>query len=505
MLISACAILSSCDDGDGDKETGTPLGGDGWYSDVDFKNQTIKIDQSINDWPSNSLPNASKYTEGPDKKGEDEVQNLCFDRNLTVAATLNLDLNFRHTDVPYDGIMPYYDPLFATSSVPDLIINEAWPVLQMALNGQLVNAKTTNTEKYGENYFNFDAEIGEDERECWRNDYMEGLTLDDSKIYGVAGDYFMDVLRKAHCLYLNTELFSSTLANGTNWRTVDEFYDYVERRLFTFDDLILMTGLAWTDNGTTEGVTDDKDIVGFLYDNNSAILVGMIYTADIPVVMESGDTYSINTSSLAISTFTDKILKVTTANGVLGKNSHSYDFRQKFTANEVLFVNTFTMGDLEVTAFKNMEKKAAIVYPMASKANGEYRTHVHDSAEIGYIPVNPQNPTRFSMTSAFLQLACELSSPIVDVYFNEALKYRDNTDSAAVKMLDVIYETIDSPYNQFVVNQIATEGSSSHNIYAIIKESIQTGQDKSAQLYNANVGTYEEGLRKLIEKFNGLS
>ncbi len=503
MLFLALAALSACDDTPDSSVTGSALEGEGWYSNVDFKGETLKIDQSINDWPQYALPNASKYTMGPETKGEDEVQNLCYDRNLTVAATLNLKLKFNTVDVRYDGIMPYYDNLFSTNTVPDLIINEVYPVLMMALNGQLVNVQNKNAAKYGENYFNFNVKVGEDEEKCWYNFYMEGITLDESKMYAVAGDYFTDVIRKAHCLYLNTELFESKIA-GPRWQNVQAFYDYVERRLWCYDDFASMIELAWEDMGTSEGIADERDVLGFLYDNNSAVLVGMIYTADIPVVVEGASGLSINTSTQKISGFTDSLLKITTSNGVYGENSHTYNFRQKFTSNEVLFVNTFTLGDLEVAAFKNMETKAAIVYPMVSRSSGEYGTYVHDSAEVGYIPVNPQNPTRFSMTSAFLQLACELSNPIVDVYFNEALKYRDNTDAAAVRVLDVIYETISSPYNDLVLTQIATLGNAEYEVQGIVVESIKAKQDKSGQLYNANLPAYELGLRTLVEKFNAL-
>ncbi len=505
-LISCLAILSSCDDGNGDKETGTKIDTPGWYSDVDFKAAKLKIDQSINLWDmTNSIDNAAKYTQGPQQKGEDEVQNLCYDRNLAVEATLNLTLDFRTTDLKYSDIMPYYDNLFSTATVPDIIINDVYPVIPMALNGQLVNAKNTNSSKYGENYFNFDAKIGEEDQECWYNYFMEGLTLDENKIYAVAGDYFMDVIRSAHCLYLNTELFATKVAPGSRWSNVGDFYDYVERRLWTYDDFANMANLAWDDGiGTSEGITDQEDVLGFLH-NNSAGLFPFVFGAQISVVSEGQNGLQINQSSLSLSNFITSLINLTSMDGVLAVDSTSYNFRQKFTSNEALFVGSYWMGDLEFSSFKNMEKKAAIVYPMARTANGEYRTYVHDSAEIGYIPINTMNPANFSMASAFLQLSCELSTPIIDVYFNEALKYRDNTDSAAVKMLDVIHETIDSSYNQFVIGQIATLGNAENRVFDIVQESVKADQDKSAQLYAANITAYEAGLRALVEKFNGLS
>ncbi len=508
VLVSSLSILSSCNKpGGGGKETVSGLAGEGqWYSDVDFRGDKLRIDQSINVWnTTSSIDNAAKYTQGPQQKGEDEVQNLCYDRNLTVEATLNLTLDFRTTNLKYNEIMPYYDNLFSTATVPDIIINDVYPVLPMALNGQLVNVKNTNTSKYGQNYFNFDAVIGEEDQECWYDYFMEGLTLDENKIYAVAGDYFMDVIRSAHCLYMNTELFMTKIAPGSNWSDVSDFYNHVERRLWTFDDIANMAFLAWDDGvGTSEGITDEEDVLGLLF-NSGAGLFPFVFGAQIDVVVEGQNGLQINQSSQQVSNFVEKLLVLTDSDGVLPVDNSTFDFRQKFISNEALFVNTYWMGDLEFSSFKNMEKKAAIVYPMAKKTVGEYRTYVHDSAEIGYIPVNAMTPNRFSTASAFLQLVTELSTPIIDVYFNEALKYRDNTDSAAVKMLDVIHETIDSSYNQFIISEIVKLGNAQKSIYTIVQDSVGANQDKSAQFYASNFAAYEKGLAALVQKFNTLS
>ncbi len=504
LLLSSAAALFSCENGNPQGSgSGTPIQEEGWYSDLNYRGEELKIDQSVNVWSAtDSIANAAKYTQGPDEKGEDEVANLCYDRNLTVAATLNLAPIYRPTDLRYNLIMSYYDNLFSTGTVPDLIINDVYPVLSMTLNGQLVNVKNKNEAKYGVNYFDFDAVVstGGSTQKCWYNDFMEGLTIDESKVYAVAGDYFFDVIRSAHCLYLNTDLFMTKIAPATEWKSLEDFYDYIERRAFTYDDFAIMCNLAWEDSGTDQGITDAKDIVGFCY---TGLLYPFIYGTDLRVLTMNNGALTVNGSSLALSDFTCQLINFLATDGVL--TTAPENPRQKFTSNQALFASGYWMGDLEYSSFKNMEKKSAVVYPMAKKSYGEYRTYVHDSAEIGYIPVDPVNPSRFSKVSAFLQLSTELSSPIIDVYFNEALKYRDNTDASAIRMLDVIHDTIGSSFNQFVLRQVAVGGNAKLAPHQIIGEGVSAMQDKTAQLYAENLYAYEKGLAALQDTFNKLS
>ncbi len=507
FLISTLAVLTSCGGDPTPPNRGKPLEGDGWYSEVDFHGETLRIDQSTMVSPLfNTIDSGAMYTMGPDEKGEDEVQNLCYDRNKTVEATLNLTLEYHLTSQRYDRIQDYYDPLFATNSVPDLIINDINPVVPMALNGQLVNVKNQNSEKYGRNYFNFDVRVGEDKKKCWYNDFMEGLTIDESKMYAVAGDYFLDMLRMAHCLYMNTEIFESSVVPALGkWDSLQSFYDYIANRDFTYHDLAIMSEVAWIDNGRQEGIADIGDRVGFLCHVGSG-LFPFIYGADLEIVQKGSDGLQMNADTYALNHLTEKLLTVVGSIGTLQQSGEIWDeLRDKFTANEALFVNTFWMGDLEHTDFRSMENKSAIVYPMADPSQGEYNTHVHYFAEIGYIPVDLLNHGRFSKVSAFLQLSCELSSSVIDVYFNEALKYGENTDAAAVPMLDVIHDTIGSSFIQIIVHfQITDYETADADIYDVIKKGVVAMQDKSTEVYMANFYAYEAGLAVLVEKFEAL-
>ncbi len=506
VLLSTLAVLTSCTDpGNQDPNDGKPLEGDGWYSEVDFRGESIRIDQSVTvSNTSTTIDSGSKYTKGPDQKGEDEVQNLCYDRNRTVLATLNLKVDYNTPALAWNEILDYYDPLFSMDQLPDLIINDVYAVVPMTLNGQLVNVKNQDSAKFGQNYFNFDAKVGKGNETCWYNDFMEGLTIDENKVYAVAGNYFFDMLRMAHCLYLNTDLFATSVAPNSEWQTVADFYEHVENRRFTYYDLSQMSVMAWQDSGRQQGISDIGDVVGFLCHTGSG-LYPFVFGAEISVVEEGADGLQINASSKSISDMTEQLLSVTTAVGTLPMTGEVWDeMRDKFVSGEALFVNSFWMGDLEHSDFKNLDNKAPIVYPMTERLQGEYLTYVHDSAEIGYIPKNVQNANRFTRASAFLQLSCELSSPIIDVYFEEALKYGENTDAAAVPMLDVIHETLSPSFNQVIVNQIADLGGAEYTVLEIVGRSVAAGQDKTATLYEANRYAYEEGLRQLIQKFNGM-
>ncbi len=496
MALGAVAVLSSCQGQTGTTVPGPGPGpgpdGDGnWYDSVYFGGAVLTIDQNTATWAgSASIDNAAKYTMTPNEKGDDLVRNLCYDRNKEVEALLGLTLFFRTTELQYNEIVDYYDPLISTNSTPDIIINDTYPVVPMSLNGQLINAKTTNT-GYGTNYFN----LSED---CWYDYFMEGMTLDPSKIYGVAGDYFMDVIRSAHCLYLNTTIFENrATGESSTWQSVEDFYEYVEDGDFTYDDFMGLIYMGWEDKGTVSGQADINDTIGFLY-NEGAGLYPFVYGSNVALVnKKTFPNYTMASSSLQLVTFTEKLISVCSTDGAFA-GSESINFRDTFVGGSVMFLNTYWLGDLEFSSFRNMENKAAIVYPKAFSSQRKYRTYVHDSSEIGYIPIT--SAKNFSKASAFLQLVNEKSTTVIDVYFNEMLKYKDNTDMAAVGMLDVIHDSIDSSFNQYMMNQIATEGGADR-LFTIIQESVQKQQEQISSQYVANFPAYENGLTNLIRKY----
>ena len=56
---------------------------------------------------------------------------------------------------------------------------------------------------------------------------MKGCTFDQNKLYVLAGDYFIDMIRMAWVFYVNVDIFN---ANGTDlgYGDINAFYEYVD-------------------------------------------------------------------------------------------------------------------------------------------------------------------------------------------------------------------------------------------------------------------------------------
>ncbi len=460
-----------------------PAPGDtSWYNGVYYGGETLKINQSINVWDDASIDNAAKYTQGPDAKGSDPVQNLCYDRNVNVAATLGLTLEFTPSDWRYSGIMPGIEALVSAKTTPDLIINDIYPIDKMTLSGMLVNVKTTDEATYGKNYFNFAAKA--DDRDIWLNDYMLGTTVDESKVYFVAGDYFLDVLRTTRAMYVNTDILMTSASSL--YADLDAFYKMVKDGGFTMDKMAELMTLA-----------HKGDVTGFIGTLNINQVDFSVVEPDGAGSVKMAEAPAGLAETVAAFVRFNKVDAQSTA----AKKGTLYE---AFSAGDALFVgnNSLWLGDLERDCMKNMQTKSALVFPKAI-ATQDYRSFTHDSAEVGYIPVNAENKQSFSKASAFLQLVNEQSAEIFHIYTTEVLPGA-GASAGQKDMIALLYGTLGSSFEQFMVNQIGVLGESTTKFYTLFSTAVSSGSTDIVDQYKANYNSYVTGLAELKKQFAAL-
>ena len=494
LIFGCIGILSSCEpeeSGDGPEIEGLDVA---WAKDLDFDGVTLTVSQSINVWdPTTSIENAAKFTMATKANNADTVLNACFERNEAVKKTINVKVNYIETDMRYNGIADYVMGIITQQQAIDLIINDVYGVVPAATNGYLFNLKT---EKLAgntiNNYFNLD-------HASWYDDYMKGLTVDESKMYGLAGHYFMDIMRSAHCLYVNTEIFEDKCANI--YPEMDTFYRDVEDGLFTYDVFNELIYLAWEDAGK-QGETDLDDQLGLIM-HSGAGLFPFIYGSEVSALDYSGREVTVKPNVAeevnTVATAIDMIMYQDGTYLVSGTGKDNL-LNDTFTQGGAMFLNSAWLGHLEHSAFQGMDNKAAIVYPKVND-DYEYSTYVHDSAEIGYIPVTCQN---FEAVSAYVQLLNEQSTTIINAYFENQLKYKYNTadSSAAIGMLDLINETIGSPAYQYLEGASLVSEVGGTSIYGCISTAVNAhNPTNAATLYQASINAYSTGLTALKQKF----
>ncbi len=490
LVFSVFALsLASCTPTD-PEEVGSrlPSSEDDWFHDLDFGGKTIVVRYNEGD--------DSVYTKGPDEKGSDTVLDRCYDRNLSVTATLGLKVESRvgentTTYLNEIALMP--------SGCPDLVFGKNRYTFSATMQGFLRDARVAPAGE--ENYFNFESDV-------WYTDFMAGLTIDRERIFALAGDYFIDVLREAECLYLNTKYYEEKIPDS-----LQDFYNMVERGRFTGDEMRYMIELAYEDN-IHQGYVDMEDNLGLLCRRGTYFYPWM-YGSNASLLEETANGWMFRDNPIEYTNLVDEIMKVynaigsyqaTTAPGQ--EATEREEFLDLFKSGRVLFVNGFTIGDLEHTKMLNMDRKVAVVYPILSRSQGYYNTQIDFNAEVGFLPV--QAKQNHAEISAYVQLLNEQSTDIVDQYFEESLKFKYSTEAVgAGRMIDIIHDTVSSGFEREVINAAQNKSGLLNTEFPfpadMVSSCIRTGQNDFARQWAAVRDAYQDNLQKIKEDYAALN
>ena len=129
---------------------------------------------------------------------------------------------------------------------------------------------------------------------------------------------------------------------------------------------------------------------------------------------------------------------------------------------------------------------------------------VHDQAEGACILGNAGN---FEMASAYLQMLCEYSTPILTEYYERSLKLKYSDDPATREMIDLIHDTVDTPFESLIVREICSGefyGERGTEFFTLILKGARDQENSFQSSYTANIDRWEQNLEKLLELFNEL-
>ena len=427
----------------GDNENGgTVIGGergeDGSWDNVDFGGQTVKIALSVNSDTDCSFPAADIYIKGPDKAGSNEVAKEVLARNAQAEQALGITIEYVEKDLAYSDVQQDIRMIAMTSakSSPDIYNNDMYGLSRAMVDGLLWNLNDPGEDIA--NYFDFEAE-------GFYTEYMKGLTFDQEKVYLFAGDYFIDMIRMAWVVLVNNDLFAMNARKMPSWcDSVDDFYSYVEYGYWDMDALAEISLRVFTEGLSGQlGVTEKTDtLVGFAYNGEShrifsaASGVTLYYQDDDyspSVLQDIGDYQKV----------ANKFANLTGSYGVY--------YREKVNSSTECFLQgnfLFAMsrlGEMESYAMRDFSASKGIV-PVPkwdAKGQDDYHTVVDEHAEIGCI-LNTAHA--YSAASALMQYLNEESDGVISTYYEKGLKYKYNDDENAREMMDLVVDSIGSPF-----------------------------------------------------------
>ncbi len=407
------------------------------------------------------------------------TQIAAAERNAKALAATKLTVNYT--------FLPDNDPTYSWSKnfnriqtdqdkgiYSDMYCNFVYDMVGAHLAGCFANLKT---ERYT-NYFNFagDEDYGTTvgDSEGYMYEYMTSLSISEDKMYLVASDYFIDLVRAFYVVPVNVTMLEEL--DTSLPKTPADFAAMVSANEWTYDKLI-----AYSANYGDAYVQSDKK--GFAIAEHSMSSAGLLYTSSVRFYTDErklpGNTfvfdgtnspYSYEATNQKLLDFAAALDNMMAQPGVVrftksdngGLASNLLYIREQFTTNKVLFGGVIMLGSLEYQDYQNMKTqggKGFLVAPVPlytdyNEATGDiYSTQIHNIGRIGAISVKSE---KFSECSAFLNYQSTHSRNVLDTYYEQELLYSvvggGSIDTALLEankeMLDLLRDNVHSGFQK---------------------------------------------------------
>ena len=493
MLLSVAAVFTGC----GETQEGPAVDQTG-NSTANTEGETIEEDHRFDGVNYNGRPfriytstnvstmgkgNSNFLIEGTGETDGGLVNDAVLERNIQVEDLLGVELEFTQIDLNYNEVAADIRR-FTTSGTDeyDLVINDIYAYAELLIEGNFRNVLDEDC------VFDF-------ERPYWYKDYMDDLRLVDGYQYVLAGDYFIDILRDAHLLLLNKQIYLDHYN-----RKADELYDVVTNFEWTYEKMNEIITDMYTDKNLN-GTKDKGDQFGFMEPefwggsipfsvSGNPTFISRDEDGYPTVVLHEGD--RANQLANAMSTLFNN---ESTSVGLTLDN----ELLTAFTQDECLIVGYQRLGSLENAILRQMEGDAAVLpYPMLFASDKKYTTSAHDTTEMGAIMATSTDLAFISTVVEVLNR--ETAKILIPVYYKECLQVQCVDDEKAAAIIDIIHDNFD---NSFILAYNLPLGSVMLQSFA---EAMQTKREFSA-VYAGRQRSVDRALQNKIrtfEKKNGI-
>ena len=391
----------------------------------------------------------------------------------------------------------------AAEDAPDVVDNDIYGLTRAMLNGYLWNVKNPGKDWKGNDvysYFDFS-------HEGWYTEYMSGASLDPEKLYLLAGDANVDILRYAWVLFTNVDRFNETYRD-TDYGTYEDFCMYItEANEFYYEDMITLAKIGWHDT-TNRGVTDLTDEqIGVCFNNLCPRI--FLFGSGLSMVEWSGGSFGVGAPSVVkpgseganqLASLSELYTTIFNSEGVHYINDVLPSTTAFFNGNIIL--TTAMLGEMESSQMRGTQFERGILpCPQYNRSAPGFRTIVHDQAEISVIL---NNASSFTMASAYLQFINEESADVLKEYYEKGLKFKYNESKTTREMIDFVKDHIDSPFDSVFATYICGTSTVAQELYGVIQSMASQNKNAFASTFNANQGSYQASLEAILEKMAAL-
>ena len=470
---------------------------EGRWTNVDFEGASLRVEVSAHKDGASTFPAASIYTKGPDSgTSTDEVQKKVLIRNEAAKTELNVDVEYILSSVDPTDVHKHVEKYVLGSSgdAPDVVDNDIYGLVRAMMGGLLWNVSDPGVDARGDavySYFDFS-------HEGWYSEFMQGASFDPDKLYLLAGNYHIDVLRYAWVFFVNVSLFNATFSS-TDYSSYDFLVEYItETNDFLYDDLEYLAKTGFRDTGKNRNEVDKYDQIGILLNGASAAIflassgLSMIEwvegTPRVCGVATEGANALARLSLLYSDLYGTRGVRY-----VSGIGTSVTDF---FDANVILTIAK--LGEMESAAMRELSFDRGIL-PMPRYERGyesDFVTTVDDRAEVSCILSTARS---FSLASAYMQYLNEESDDVLFEYLERSLKFKYNESRAVREMIDFIKSKIRSPFDYVMTNYLCETSAVGRKLSQFFQSDASGGKVSFASSYASAQSSYQTNLTAILE------
>ena len=450
-----------------------------------------------------------RYYAGQDPTAFDDIDDDVQNRNLLANKVANVKATYKYIGEKEnagwgENIKTIHTEINSGSqNIPDIYCNFAYDMTCASLRGCFANLlqEEGNYFRFTEDDYTtviddpakyFDSSVGEG----FFYQYMRSLSLTpDTKLYCLASDYTLDVMRAFLVMPVNVSLINAisleNLKDGSQIKDVDgdkdhdidDFYKLVWAGDWNYSTLAEYAFAAYQPGSdTTKPQTDLSDpAVGLALGSGGLTASGMLYTTSVTILEKQNDgSYKYPTSNTDLNSFATALydlvhgganrgICVVSSNSdiaaVPGAKTTLQAIRSRFASNNVLFGGVVAVGSLEDKIYQDMKGNGGqgfgvVPVPLYKDAEGEeYKTLVHNLARIVSIS---KVSTKFSQCSAFLDYLSRCSDKILNNYYDHHLTAAVSGGRAGaenVKMLNYIRNHVNNCFDKTFEDAVCSYGS----------------------------------------------
>ena len=424
VSLAACGKGGGVDTKDtGETEEAFDLG------DLDYKGATFTIHSSTNS-DLESYTSSNYLIQGADEIVGDKASDSALQRNKKVEQDLNIKLNFIEATFDYTDVVPgIREFIKAGADDVQLIINDMF-CLQLTPEGLFYDAL------YGK-YFDFS-------QNWWYDGLMESASLNSNTRYMLAGDFFIDVTRHTHCLLMNKDYYTEIGCDP------DSVYQMVRDGKWTLDSLYtIVKGGEDGTHSTYQDVQgnhkrDRRDRWGLVLCQWWGPMIPFLVTSDPGYISRDEKGYpEITVNNPRSVDMCEKLTALLNAEETaVGIHNSNQDCIDSFVEGNVLFLTYQRLGSLESEIFANADLNFAILpYPKLDEMQENYISTVHDTTEMGFIPVTLAFKDLEFVSAVVEYLSRETAEVVMPKYYESTLKIRYARESANAEMIQLIHDS----------------------------------------------------------------